>query len=394
MSPQIDGPRRLQAGEFREAMALVEDCFDRAPGELEARMPHCFDASHSARHAVITVDGTIVSHVVCVPADLRAGDARIACGGFAGVATHPNHRGQGYMTRLIAYWLEELAAAGVPLAELEGDRVRYGAFGWENAGRELRVRVTRRSFDVGAGNAASAIDSDAIRPYDGTEDDLGDIRRIHERERYRVDRDRNRYRALLGQRGLETYLYDGAAPAYLAYRGDDPAAVLEFGGSRIGVVTLLDRLLGEVEETVIFTHPHHDRVPLLVDCALEWRAIPHRNLNLLDLHSVLDAFEPLLSERWRNVEDALEAKAGTVTLAVSDDLPPAGTNTEAVRLTYDAQGVRVSTTDADPDITHDRRAMTRLLFGDPDANRTTKRSHPFLAAVLPLEYYFWRTETI
>lgn len=38
--------------------------------------------------------------------------------------------------------------------------------------------------------------------------------------------------------------------------------------------------------------------------------------------------------------------------------------------------------------------MVHRLFGSPDIHRPEVRSNPFLEAVLPLEYYFWQTETI
>lgn len=392
MTAAIDGPRLVRPEEFREAMTLTERCFGFERGGLESRMPHCFDESRPKRHGIVKRDGAVVSHVACVPAELRAGDIRVECGGIAGVATAPDHRGEGYMTQLIEFWLERLDEGNIPLAELEGDRVGYGRFGWENAGRERRYLITDRSF----GREPDV--TDRIRQYRSPED-LDAIESIHERERYRVSRDRRRYERLFDQRNLETLVFEGDRPAYLSHRGNDPTAVLEFGGSREGVTALLATVLesGESGELAVFTHPHHPLTALFREVATDWRTQPHRKLNVLDLPGTVEAYEPLLADRWRSMaEDVGGNRSGSVTLAL--DGTEAGESVEAPRepvtITTTGGALAVERTSRSPDVVLDRRTMTRLLFGSPDACWSIKRSRPILRSVLPLEYYFWRTETI
>lgn len=363
-------------------MTLAERCFGFERGGLERRMPHCFDESRPERHAIIKRDGAVVSHVACVPATLRAGGATVECPGIAGVATDPDHRGVGYMKRLIGFWIDRLESRNVPLMELEGDRPGYRRFGWENAGREDRYRITDRSF------TAAPIGSAEVQRYRGPAD-LEPILEIHEGERYRVVRSRRRYERLLDQQGLETLIVGGDRPAYLSYRRSDPASVLEFGGSREGVTALLAAVLESTPELEVYTHPHHPLVPLFCEVAADWRTAPHRKLNVLDLPGTLEAYEPLLADRWSTAAAGLGSPTGSVTLAVNE--PP---TTEAATVAYDGADVRVERTTRKPDVTLDRPTMTRLLFGSPDACWQVRRSRPFLRAVLPLEYYFWRTETI
>ena len=394
MTGSVDGPRLARPDEFRETMDLTERCFGFDPGGLEARMPHCFDAEHLERHAIIKADGDVVSHVACVPAELRAGDARVECSGIAGVATDPDHRGNGYMHQLLEFWLDRLADRGMPLAELEGDRVRYGRYGWENAGREERYRITERSF--AAGREADGHGTDAVRRF--RRDDLEAIRDIHKTERYRVSRDRRRYERLLKQAGLETLVYDAERPAYLCYRGDDPASVLEFGGSRGGITALLERVLDAAGEVAVYTHPHHPLTALFRDVAADWTRRPHRKLNVLDLQATLEGYRPLLEERWAKAVDAFGGTTGAITLRMTDSADQstdaADVPTQPVTVAYDATGVSVEQTDCEPDITLDRRGMVEFLFGSRAARRPLERPDPFLEAVLPLEYYFWQTETI
>ncbi|MCL7417755.1 MAG: GNAT family N-acetyltransferase [Halalkalicoccus sp.] len=377
-------------------MALTERCFGSDPGGLEARMPHCFDDEHPARHAIVKVDGKVVSHVVCVPAELWAGDARVDCHGIAGVATDPAHRGNGYMHQLLEFWLNRLDDRDVPIAELEGDRVRYGRYGWENAGREELYRITRRSFTAGRG--ASEDGANAIRRYRGAAD-IETIQDVHGTERYRVSRDRRRYERLLEQTGLETLVFDGSQSAYLCYRGEDPASVLEFGGSREGVAALLECALDATGEIAVYTHPHHPLTDLFRELAAGWECHPHRKLNVLDFPATIDAYRPLFEERWARTVDAFGSVADAVTLGMtssSDRLADdtADTPTQSVTVAYDASGVSVERTDREPDVTFDRRGAVGFLFGSRDSCRSLKRIDPFLDAVLPLEYYFWQTETI
>lgn len=382
MSSAIDGPRLARPEEFRETMALTERCFGFDRGGLERRMPHCFDEARPDRHAIVKRDGAVVSHVACVPATLRAGGATVECPGIAGVATDPDHRGSGYMTRLLEFWLDRLDSWDVPLVELEGDRLGYGRFGWENAGREDRYRITDRSF------AAESVGTATVRRYRDPPD-LEPIMEIHERERYRVVRDRRRYERLFDQQDLETLIADGDRSAYLSYRGTDPASVVEFGGSREGVATLLAAVLESATELEVYTHPHHPLVPLFCDVATGWETVPHRKLNVLDLPGTLEAYEPLLADRWSTIVDDFGTVSGSVTLAIDEP-----STTEAATIRYDDTGVRVERTTREPDVTLDRSTMTRLLFGSPDACWPIRCSRPFMRTVLPLEYYFWRTETI
>lgn len=387
MPSSIEGPRLIRQEEFQESMDLVNRCFGFKRGGLEARMPHCFDESHPERHAIIKRDGAVVSHAVCVPAELRAGDARIDCHGIAGVATDPDHRGNGHMTQLLEFWLEQLDDRDIPLAELEGDRVRYGRFGWENAGREREYQITRRSF------GGEQTHSEHGRSYWGATD-IPLIRSLHESEQFRVQRDRRRYECLLDQTDLETLIYEGDRPAYLCYRGEGPTSVLEFGGSRVGVATLLDSVLETSGDVHLYTHPRHPLVSLFREVAGDWKLRPHRKLNVLDVATTLDSYRPLLEDRWSSVCSALTGGSGAVSIGIAGDRGYTDSG-QAALVRYEDDGtVTVERTDTDPDVTAGRRKITRLLFGTADDCQCIKRAHQFLAAVLPLGYYFWQTETI
>lgn len=376
---ETDGPRLAEPGEFDDIAGLLNRCFGF---DVPPRMPHCFDPDRLERHAVVVANGEVVSHVACVPAELVAGDAGIDCYGIAGVATDTAHRGKGYMDDLLGFWLERLEDRGAPLAELEGDRRRYGRYGWENAGREYRYEITGRSF-AGAHDESPP---DTVAEYTGTDEQLELIEACHESERFRIARERSDYETLLGQSGLETLCYpDG--PAYLSYRGEESPSVLEFGGDEAGVRALLATVLAESvdDRLLLYAHPLHPLNETFRRGADDWTQLPHRKLNVLDLRATLEAFEPLLAERWRRVHGRTR---GRVTLGVR------GEEGSAVSLSYTPGDVSCRPFEGDPEISLSRTEMAQLLFGFPDQWRSRKRRDPLLSTTLPLDYYFWETETI
>lgn len=378
----VDGPRLATPDEFGQIAALLNSCFGFEGTTPVERLPHCFDPNHIERHAVVVEDDTVVSHAVCVPVRLVAGSAAVNCAGIAGVATNEMYRGRGFMTDLLEFWLDRTDERNIPLVELEGDRTRYGRFGWENAGREYRYTVTRRSCDPPASTGSYSHDV-----YKGADDDIDLIRRLHETERFRVRRDRAMYRLLLGQHGLETLLRradDG--PAYVSYRTrESTVSILEFGGTRTGIHALIDDVFRRQspDELVLYSpvqHPHHD---LFRDVASHWELIPHRKLNVRSLDVTMKAFIPLIRDRW---EWFGTGHTGTVSIGIEGG--------DAIELAYGDGTVECESSDGTPDVSLSRREMAGFLFGFPDQWRTITSLDPFLRTVLPLDYYFWETETI
>lgn len=378
------GPRLLRPGEFEELTALLDRCFAFERGGMAARLPFVYDPDRPERHAVVEVDGEIVSHVACVPESLVIGtDATIDCCGIGGVATAKPHRGNGYMSELLEFWLDRLDADGVPLAELGGDRQRYGRFGWERAGRELVYTITSRSAPEPTLDGAVAV-------YDGSAADFETIRRLHRRRSLRVDRDRRVARSVYDQRGLETILYrdeGGDLRAYvcLSREGRD-GELREFGGDEAGIETLLSELFARIDlnALAVYAHPTHAHTELFERYAAKWRFRPPRLANVRDLPAVVTACADPLERRWTRRSIGWE---GELTLGIESD----GT---AVRLTADSDRLTIEPVSAVPELAMDRREAARLLFGGNCRRGTIAEEYPLLDALFPLEYYVWPTERV
>lgn len=371
-----DGPRLARADEFPDLLELCDRCFRQERGGMAARVPFAYDADRPERHAIVRQDGRVVAHAAAVPQTLVVGGGEVACPGIGGVATDPRYRGNGYMTALLEFWLDELDA---PLVELGGDRQRYGRFGWENGGREFRYRLTPRSLPE------STLDV-GVRTYDGDDAHLDTLRELHAAEPYRAKRSRERSAKVYGRRGTETLLVAGDDPAYLCFdRKSSEATVREFGGTAPGVEGLLGVVFDRFAPDAISvrTPPRHRLNPTFRRWSSYWQATPLRKLNVRDLSGTLSGFTAQMERRLADagVED------GAITLGIVGER-------ERARVRYDGETVTVERTDAEPTVAMDRRELVHLLFGFPDQMHEVRERHPLLRTVCPLTYYIWCSELV
>jgi predicted acetyltransferase len=385
----------MRASEFGAVTTLTDRVFSRVPGDLAASRPHAYDPEHPERHAVVEVEGDIVAHANCIPRTLAVGGSEVDCWGIGGVVTDPRHRGEGHMSALLEFWLDRMDAEDVPLSELGGDRQRYGHFGWEVGARELRYEVTERSFAAAdtpgrAGaepTGAATGETGTLTTYDGSEAALDLVQSLHDAEPLRVTRDREEYRTVLGQRGLQTLVYDHPdRPAYLCFtRGDRERTVPEFGGSTEGVAAALAHVFAAYDTGTLSVHapPAHPLSALFERISTDWTVRYHRMLRVNDLLGALEGFAAQLERRWAEAPGG----SGSITLGVADDSP-------AVELACDAGTVSVTPHSGSPEIELDRPAMTRLLFGFETTAPEHKEGRPVLSTVLPLDLFVWGSEYV
>ncbi len=388
---RIDGPRLARRDEYPEILDLVDRCFQRPDGVMEAEWAHCYDESQPEQHAIIKRDGRVVANVGCVFDTLIVGDAELPSAGITGVATDFRHRGEGYMSQLLEFWLDRMDERGVVLSELGGDRKRYGRFGWEVAGRDRYYRITDRSFvdrpDRDEDVAHSSRD-EYVERYDGSDEAIAFVTELYRTKRLRVKRDRDAFRTRLGRSNLETVTYtESGAEAYLTFsRGHRGGWIYEVAGSERGVRVLLAHVFDVFGPETLRCRLHpSDPLNALFgapDVSSRWRTVPHRSVNIRDLPALLEAFSGQLARRWNRIG----GEAGTLVLGIASEDNP-------VAMVWSDDGVTAGPTDDEPDLELDRLAMTRLLFGYPETV-SDYDGHPFLDAVLPLDCYLPRTDQV
>lgn len=374
-------PRLLESEEFDELMAMLDRCFSYEHGGMAARFPFVYDQALPEHHAVVVVDGEIVSHVACVPQTLIVGtETAIECHGIGGVATAKPHRGNGYMTALLTFWLDRMDDKDVPLAALGGDRTRYGHFGWEHVGQEVRYRITPRTAPESTPNGKVVV-------YDG--DQFEALRALHGKHDLRVQRDREVTHAIYGQRGIETLLYyneNGTLRAYICLsRESQNRTVRELGGDANSLQALVAHCFRwyDLDSLTVYVHPTHPLNEQLGSMSSGWRTQLHRLLNIRDLPALIKAYAPRLERRWNRLQTTLDGR-----LSMGIDGEKTG-----VRLSYGPGGLDVKIIDTAPEISLDRRAAARLLFGTGRCEPITAE-YPVFDVLFPLEYYIWRTECV
>ena len=385
--PDVDGPRLMTNEEYDETMALVDHVFNNQPGGFQRVNPHSYNPDAPEHHAVVRVDGKVVSHVGCTPQHLVVGsDAPVECWGITGVATHPRHRGNGYMSALMNFWAERMGESDVPLANLFGDRVRYQRFGYEIAGRQCSFSISERSMPD------TDVSEDTIRQYTGDREDLALIRRFHERDTLRVRRNPDNHRAFFEREDLETLIYeDSGTVAYIGFnRSGAGKNLIEVGGDADGIHTLLAYLFETYDTESIPTfrgsnssggvslsvHPRHPLTQLFDRISTTCELVPHQMLRIADLPATLKAFEGQLRSN-RRIRSVGEER---VTLGLID-------RPKSVKIAVVDNDLSVTSVKAAPDLRLTRLEMTRLLFGAPHLPSALLEQHPILEAILPLEYY-------
>ena len=139
--------RTVKKEEFEELMAVMNESFGFT--EKEERFEHIlpklyFPDNPDMTHIGAFADGRLVGCAGLYRSTLLNGDKSLRAGCIGAVATLPGYRGRGVFTNVMSAVTVEAEKEGLDLLFLGGDRRRYGWFGFENAGRNLEVRVSKR----------------------------------------------------------------------------------------------------------------------------------------------------------------------------------------------------------------------------------------------------------
>ena len=382
--PAIEGPRLATEEDFPDILDLVDRCFGRRDGGMGDEWAHCYDEMKPEEHAIIKRDGRLVSNIGCIRQTLKIGDSELEAAGITAVSTDPRYRGNGYMTQLLEFWLDRMDDLGIPLSELAGSRKRYGRFGWDNAGRDRRYRITERSFQ----NPPNR--DEHIRRYDGSEVLFGLVQDLYESQRFFVVRDEESFRTHLGRSNLETVVYtESGEESYLTFtRNERDGWIYEAVGTERGVRALLAytfRTFGSgLNSLRTRLHPSDPLNDFFGswEVSNHWETSVHRKVNVRDLPAVLDAFTGQITDRWRRIGMG----EATVTVGIDED-------DDAAEIVAGEDGAAVSRVTTRPEIELNRREAARLLFGYPETV-SAYDGHPLLDAVLPLEFFIPRTDQV
>ena len=332
-----DGPRACDPHEFGAMLDLQNlalRTLNSRAGEpprmpsMGLDWPHVYYPGNLENIRVITHDGLVVSAVAVCPTTVRTPRGRIGVGGINGFVTHPDHRRRGLGTAVLHDAHRIMRASGHHIAMLGTvSQNYYRRFGWEMGMRQRRHTLDRVNITLLPPSADVLITED-WRSH------VPALNAMHDREPVRADRDEHYFTLVAQSRAdrLLVALQDGDPVAYVAQRQRD---VVEYGGDAAATVTLIRRVLRDIDDPsasttdrppgestlvtldVIVPESDHGLAGLLLETGIPFGQTHHYMIKVINLESLLQALG-LDQIEARPVGDHWRLDCGGRSLEVSD----------------------------------------------------------------------------
>jgi predicted N-acetyltransferase YhbS len=280
--------------DFDELMDLMAAAFRTGSPDhprFEELLPDLYQPTdeHMRRHFIIRDGGRIVSSVGLYPMDLQVGGIRLRVAGIGGVSTAPAHRGKGLMSAIMQAVREGIAAEGYALSWLSGLRDRYAHFGWEKAGSDIELRISKIPPASGA----------AWRVTNWVEGgSLAAIAKAREGLAARGLCNDDVYRLKLVRLGVDVWEAARADEfAYVAINRRDKY-LSEWGGAVEGVRALVECALIETKPLTVRLPPVRDEYTDMFLALGDQPGAGMDNLAVFDLPALMRLYEPYLAGVW------------------------------------------------------------------------------------------------
>ena len=134
--------RRLTAADYDDLLTLLNQVFTRHNGcqqDFEKQLPKmCVrDDAHMGKHLGIFEENQLVACIGVYPLETVVAGEKLLFSTMGNIATHWEHTGKGYMSKLIDAAMVELKTMGADASRLGGNRQRYNRYGFESCGQIL-----------------------------------------------------------------------------------------------------------------------------------------------------------------------------------------------------------------------------------------------------------------
>ena len=320
------------------------------------------------------IDDELAGGIQLVPRDLRlAGTVDLPSMGLGNVFCYPANRGQGVMSALLERCIADMRELGIAICLLGGDRTRYGHFGWEHCGAQLRLSLSRGVKRHADFSAVSVLD---LHTWRGDEADTDRMCAAYHALPYHCARSREQFPAVLQRPGQVVWLCDDPefGFAYASVRGRDLA---EYAGDAPAFDRILHFLLAN-GDTGVNLPPRTNNgelAELLLGYARSFSVGPAGMGLVVCLDVLLRAYLPVLSPRLAGWE-------GTFTIACDDG--------ESVQLVGTPTGLAIEAAAGEADLTLSRNDLALLLFGPFPPDLGAMGDHEVLRRAFPLPLH-WDT---
>jgi predicted N-acetyltransferase YhbS len=359
--------RTVQVQEFVELVRLLDRSYGSGVGSFERMDPRLYQptADACACFHVLEHNGRIVSHVGIYPIEVLTSGVELTIGGIGAVATMPEERGHGHMSRLLRHAVEVMRERHYPLSWLGGNRQRYNAFGWELAGISYHVTLSRRSLDRAA---VEPVPVQEVFPWEAE----ALIERLQSTLVCRARRsDLGMY---LRKQGLRVWVAeDGYLVTHAGWGKPFVAELVSTSGREAGLIRAVMEWASQGEAKCVLSMWDQERLARLLPAASGWDARSNEMYRIVDLYPLLAAAQPVLERRAAGLRDldlCFEIRepdhVDAVTLSVSDShvrVKPGRDSARVIELTP--------------------IAAARLLLGGPPVGDSSQIPSQ-LAALLPI----------
>ena len=137
---------KVNSEEREQLLAMLDDVFfiedkpETRRNFLEL-LPKLYKEEYDpcANNFTVTEDGEIKAAVGLYYDDAVAAGRKLKAAGIGNVAVTRDCRGKGYMIDCLNRAIEDIKSSGADYSVLGGHRQRYGYFGYEPAGPEIRI---------------------------------------------------------------------------------------------------------------------------------------------------------------------------------------------------------------------------------------------------------------
>lgn len=283
-----------EASDFDELCKTLNDSFlDSNPtGKLlQDKHPHIISNTEEKikQWLVVVEDGRIASGLQVVPRLLKLDKVTLPSALIGNVFTHPDFQGRGYISQLFKKVEEVLNEQKIPLSYLSGDRFRYQRYGWEKAGWS-------RLYQLSSFAASKSKVNDAVRRFEGREEDIVRMYEAFSSLKYREERTLDAYHKVLPAREQVRYIAErGSKFAYLSLVGN---YIAEWAGDVQALEALLTyfAIRGDYSLPCPSVHLGPEIESLLWRLSERYSKEHMGMIKIHNLDQVLDTFSPFLSE--------------------------------------------------------------------------------------------------
>ena len=292
-----DTIRTVQVQEFTELMRLLDRSYGEGIGAFERMDPRLYRPTPEACACfhVLERNGRIVSHVGIYPTEVITSGVELTIGGIGAVATMPEERGNGHMSRLLRHAIEVMRERHYPLSWLGGNRQRYNAFGWERAGLSYHVTLSRRSLDRAA---VKPVPVQEVFPWEAEEL----IERLQSMLPCRARRpDLGMYLRKQGQRVWVTD--DGYLITHAGWGKPFVAELVSTSGNEAGLIRAAMEWASQGETRCVLSMWDQERLARLLPAASGWETHTDGMYRIVDLYPLLAAAQPVLEQRAAGLRD-------------------------------------------------------------------------------------------